>query len=309
MTATSRTHQMANLKGLKKLKLEKYLGMGSGYVCDFSNRTFADFVLENTGVDIADEKYALASGSKANRLRAFWGKESNYLVAKLLREMIEYWRVQRSTPLYGSQPLDPVLYEECKQIVTKMQSENPIENVGVLNPNSGDKDFKLLATSIRESIDRGQPEQSLDRLHTFVVKYMRILCDKRSIPYNKETPLHSLFGGYVKFLQEKNILESEMSARILKSSTSVLEAFNSVRNTQSFAHANPVLNYNESVLIFNNISNTLRFIELIEGKIAEEEKKKKEDEIAWKDPPFSEEEIEAAGNAWIQSEIDRMRGK
>ena len=75
---------MADLTSLEKHKLEKYLQMGGGYVCDFSNRTFGDFVRENTGVDVYADDYV---GSKANRLRAFWTKESNYKVAKLLGEI------------------------------------------------------------------------------------------------------------------------------------------------------------------------------------------------------------------------------
>lgn len=55
-----------------------------------------------------------------------------------------------------------------------------------------------------------------------------------------------------------------MTERILKSSISVFEAFNSVRNEQSFAHDNPILNYNESVLIFNYVLSTIKFIESIE---------------------------------------------
>lgn len=100
-----------------------------------------------------------------------------------------------------------------------------------------------------------------------------------------------------------------MSERILKSSISTLDAFNGVRNSQSFAHDNPILNYNESVLIFNEISNTLRFVERIERRIAEQEKARPKEEIAWNDIEFSHEEIEAAGDAWIQSEIDIRRGK
>jgi len=297
---------MANLKSSEKLKVENYLEMKMGYVCDFSNRTFADFVLEHTGVEIYSEKY---SGSKANRLRAFWDTESNYLVAKLLREMIEYWKLQKTAPLYGYQVFNPVLYEECKKIVTRLQNESPIENVDALTPNSRDKDFSLLAQSIRESIEKNQPEHALDRLHTFVIKYVRKLCASHSIPFEKETPLHTLFGLYVKFLQKHNLIESQMSERILKSSISTLDAFNAVRNNQSFAHDNPILNYNESVLIFNEISNTLRFVERIERRIAEQEKASPKEEIAWNDIEFSDEEIEAAGDAWIQSQIDIRRGK
>jgi hypothetical protein len=57
-----------------------------------------------------------------------------------------------------------------------------------------------------------------------------------------------------------------MSERILKYSIHVLEAFNDIRNNKSFAHDNPILNYDESCLIFNSVSNTIKFIEAIEGK-------------------------------------------
>lgn len=46
-----------------------------------------------------------------------------------------------------------------------------------------------------------------------------------------------------------------------------MEAFNTVRNEKSFAHDNPIFNYNESILIFNAVSNTLKFIQSIEHKI------------------------------------------
>lgn len=49
-----------------------------------------------------------------------------------------------------------------------------------------------------------------------------------------------------------------------------MEAFNKVRNEQSFAHDNPILNYDESLLIFNDIANVLKFIEVIEKKTKSE---------------------------------------
>jgi hypothetical protein len=52
--------------------------------------------------------------------------------------------------------------------------------------------------------------------------------------------------------------------RILKSSISVLEAFNDVRNEQSLAQDNPVLNYDESLLIFNHVANSIRFLKNLE---------------------------------------------
>ena len=62
---------MSDLTSAEKQKFEQLLGMRSGYVLDFSNRTFTEFVLDSTGRDIFDSRYEYASASKANRLRAF----------------------------------------------------------------------------------------------------------------------------------------------------------------------------------------------------------------------------------------------
>ena len=56
---------MSNLTFTEKRKLEQLLGMKTGYVLDFSDRTFAEFVSEATGRNIFDERYNYASGSKS----------------------------------------------------------------------------------------------------------------------------------------------------------------------------------------------------------------------------------------------------
>jgi len=61
---------MSDLTFVEKRKFEQLLGMETGYVLDFTNRSFAEFVLDSTGRNIYDSRYDYASGSKANRLRA-----------------------------------------------------------------------------------------------------------------------------------------------------------------------------------------------------------------------------------------------
>jgi hypothetical protein len=75
---------MSDLTSIEKLKLEKLLEMKGGYVLDFSNFTFQEFILENLNIDIYDEKYNYRSGSKANRLRGFWTEEPNHIVGEFL---------------------------------------------------------------------------------------------------------------------------------------------------------------------------------------------------------------------------------
>ena len=48
---------MSDLTNIEKRKFERLLGMSSGYVLDFSNRTFDEFVTDTIGRSIYDSKY------------------------------------------------------------------------------------------------------------------------------------------------------------------------------------------------------------------------------------------------------------
>jgi hypothetical protein len=253
---------MADLSNQEKRNLEKMFGMGGGYVLNFSNRTFGEFVLDSTGKDIFDEAYNIGSGSKANRLRAFWTNENSYIVGKLLSDLLEY------TQEISVQPESPAVLEICRRTVVRLLASSPVVEIEAIAPITDDKDFSTLAKLVKESIIANQPEAGIDRLHTFVTKYMRILCEKHGITSGRDKPLHSLVGEYVKALKANGRIHSEMTERILKSSISILEAFNHVRNDQSLAHDNPVLNYDESLLIFNHVASCVRFIDALEKHMA-----------------------------------------
>jgi hypothetical protein len=80
---------MSDLTSVERRKFEKLLGMSTGWVLDYNNREFAELVMDSTGRDIFDSRYDNASGSKANRLRAFWRKEDNHIVGKLMSDMLD----------------------------------------------------------------------------------------------------------------------------------------------------------------------------------------------------------------------------
>ena len=81
---------MSDLTGPEKRAFERLLAMGGGYILDFSNRTFSEFVMDSTGRDIYDARYDFGSGSKANRLRGFWKEEPNHIVAQLMGELLDH---------------------------------------------------------------------------------------------------------------------------------------------------------------------------------------------------------------------------
>ena len=105
---------MSNLSVLEKHKFEELFGMDTGYVLDFSNRTFAEFVLDSTGIDIFDSRYNYQRGSKANRLRFFWQEEDNALVGKLMSDLLDYYN--------GTGTLEG----ECRLIVARLLRDCPV---------------------------------------------------------------------------------------------------------------------------------------------------------------------------------------
>jgi len=276
---------MSDLSSIEKLKLEKMFEMEGGYVLDFTDITFLEFIIENTNIHISDGKYDYASGSKANRLRAFWAKEANYIVGKIISAFLEYWKTKKLINHIEISQAEQALFDDCYTIAERLKQDSIVENIDAIQPYSNDKEFSVLAKSIRESIQNNEPEVALDRLHTYMVKYTKKLCDKHGISYDRGKPLHSLFGEYVNYLRQNRFIESQMTEKILKHSTKILDDFNHVRNHQSLADDNPILNYHESVLIFNNVSSAIKFIEAIEKERSEvdeqDEVQPKWDEISF----------------------------
>lgn len=75
--------------------IEDVLGMGNGYVLDFSDREFATF-FEDFGVDIGDDRYCADGLSKAKRLRRFLRGAAPSLVGQVLKGLWEHRLVSDS---------------------------------------------------------------------------------------------------------------------------------------------------------------------------------------------------------------------
>ena len=80
---------MANLSYTEKEAIENLLEMKTGYVSDFSNRQFDDFMFTTCKIRIYSDKYSINGNSKACRLRAFWDIEEDLIVGKILQELVK----------------------------------------------------------------------------------------------------------------------------------------------------------------------------------------------------------------------------
>ena len=81
---------MSDLTFSEKQKLERLFDMGGGYVLNFKNPSFRDFIHDHARLDIDEPRFSKRGPSKANRLRELWSIEPNDIVATTISAMIEH---------------------------------------------------------------------------------------------------------------------------------------------------------------------------------------------------------------------------
>ncbi|HTO27023.1 MAG TPA: hypothetical protein VL017_00375, partial [Devosia sp.] len=70
--------------------LEQIFDMGSGYVLNFSDKTFAEFFAGELNVDIDDDMYYAEGSSKAKRLRYYLKKADTEAAVRTLQALWEH---------------------------------------------------------------------------------------------------------------------------------------------------------------------------------------------------------------------------
>jgi hypothetical protein len=107
---------MSSLNVIDRRYLEKFLGMGSGYVLNYSDKTFGAFFKRHT-IDIHGTKYQTNGTSKANKLRAFWDSESDTVVGKVMAGMLDEYTVDCEL---NKTEIDTTLLEKVRGIVSRL---------------------------------------------------------------------------------------------------------------------------------------------------------------------------------------------
>ncbi|MFD2168383.1 TIR domain-containing protein [Thalassotalea euphylliae] len=155
---------MSDLTTNERRLLETYFVMGGGYFLEFSNNSLADFVSQSINVDLYSEKYNRDSGSKANRMRALWDLESNYIVGKLVKDIIEDDDDKGLFSLNHPER-DIKLRERCLDIAKRLMftpdSRVPQSSaVGVFPPVQEKPDFNQLKSNIFGNAQTQRPRST-----------------------------------------------------------------------------------------------------------------------------------------------------
>lgn len=146
---------MSSLNMRDKRVLEEFLGMGSGYVLNFSDRTFGEFVHEAVDIEIHSDKYTIHGSSKARKLRAFWDIESDYIVGRLLNALVEY--AEETAP--EATEKCKKLAERCRDVASRLRASGP--KLDDLKQKAQSLDANHLAEQIRRMEDSVETDPSL----------------------------------------------------------------------------------------------------------------------------------------------------
>ena len=125
---------MSTLTDIEKRYLEKLLGMGGGYVLDFTDATFGEF-FERHSIDIHARKYQTYGTSKAKKLRAFWKSEPDPRVGTVLSDMLDSYEAACDVNGRG---LNKELLEKARGIAGRLTGRAAV-------PRAGSKESEFLA--------------------------------------------------------------------------------------------------------------------------------------------------------------------
>lgn len=248
----------------EKSKLEALLGMESEYVLLFSNASFKRFISDVCNIDIYNGKGYEEYTSKANKLRQIWNNENDLVVGNLLNALLDEY-------VDHKQQIDEYHHHSDEHDVGEMRivASRLLGNVIKLDmPEQWEETLKILQEDINNALSRNQPTLVLDRLHTFSTKFLRQICTEHGIIVvdNKgiNLPLHSLAGMLKKHYEQNLVFDSDFVPLAIQNSIALFDRFNAIRNNQSYAHDNVVLDNMEAEFVVRTMINTISFIDAIE---------------------------------------------
>lgn len=238
---------------------------GFGYVLDFSDKTMSEYFEDEFGIDIYAEPFKANGTSKRNCLTTFLQLADVGLALRVLRALSE--RRQ------GLLDADPSSYntddvkrasKALQEVIAQLESNPTILKVDGVDAFERDRTLEELAADIDRSLMANKPEVAIDHLHTYCMKKMAHLLKVRGVSCSPDEPLHSRFGKYRQCLESERNLH-EFTKRALKSSISLLDSFNDLRNNHSLAHDNKLLDPVEARFIVSTISAMLVMLRALES--------------------------------------------
>lgn len=210
-----------------------------GYVLDFNNSSFKNFVLESVKEDIFDEKYDGFGGSKGNRLRGFWKNANTDKAIKLSLDLLDYW----DSITNEREESDLKSYKICKSYFEKI-SNLGCELVKVSIDSKLDSKIlthKFISEQVHKAnkkIEEGDFSGAITNSRTLIEQVLKELSFRFELEINNSGDLQKLYKIVASRMNLK-ITEgsSENIKQILSGFLNIINGIAPLRNLASDAHA------------------------------------------------------------------------
>ncbi len=237
--------------------VNRYIGVESGYLGDFSYRTHSEFYPEYCDLDLDPFDY-LEEGTTRERFIAVFKQSPPHVQAKIVRGVIEKY------PVGSSELRTEAARDELLAMAERLERGGMV--AAAAPALTSDVVIRAI-DDVEALVQSGGPTSAVDRVHTALHGHLRYLCDEAQIPYAREETMVAL----LKKLRQGHPKLGNLGPRtndietVLKASGSILDALNPVRNNASVAHPNQDLLGKEEAQLVINVGRSL--LSYLDGKV------------------------------------------
>jgi hypothetical protein len=208
--------------------VNKYIGVSDdGYLGDFSYRTHKEFYPLFCDLDIDPERI---KGTMRARFQEILRTSAPAAQAKIVRGILAKYPPDPAHPLRTQE-----MHDEFARVAQRLEG---IAGVATPTLKTSSEAVELALASAETMIKSTGAKSSVDRLHTALHGYMRVVCDSEGITYMKEATINVLFN----LIREqhpafaKSVPRADDVAKICRAMGKVMDVLNPIRNDHSLAH-------------------------------------------------------------------------
>ena len=234
--------------------MNRYIGVSGGYLGDFSYRTHADFYPEYCGLEMQPARY---EGTTRERFCAILNDASPADQAKIVLGVLEKYPPSADPATCRTKEL----HDYFRAVVNRLQAADLIDSPE-LEITSG---VVERAISDAESlIVSGGATSAVDRLHTVLHGYLREVCARSGIAYNRDDTMTVLFKSilaqHAAFSEPRP--RSHDTDNVLRALSSIMDSLGPIRNSARVAHPNSeLLGRPEAELVVNVTRTILHYLD------------------------------------------------
>lgn len=242
---------MRKLTNVEIMKVvHAYIGVGNGYLGDFSYQTHSEFYPIYCGLDINPYDYP---GPTRERFKAILSSVSPVEQAAIIRGVVKRFPLGAK---FAPETRTPELMDEL--LVWAME----LEATGLVEPPERQPDAASVWAALEDAraiTASGEAPRAVDRMHTALHAYLRHLCAERGLPGSAKAGLAELWDKLQEYdpaFAGTGPRQSDV-ASILSAIGTIVAAMNAIRNHASPAHPNKDMLGQPEARLYINVANTI----------------------------------------------------